>query len=30
VGNLLGKLGLRNRVELARWAIEHAPPQEGS
>ena len=27
VGNLLGKLGLRNRVELARWAIEHARPQ---
>ncbi|GAA4014438.1 hypothetical protein GCM10022631_27750 [Deinococcus rubellus] len=26
VSNLLGKLGLRNRVELARWAIEHAPP----
>ena len=26
VGNLLRKLGLRNRVELARWAIEHAPP----
>ncbi|UQN09364.1 response regulator transcription factor [Deinococcus sp. QL22] len=24
VSNLLGKLGLRNRVELARWAIEHA------
>ena len=24
VGNLLGKLGLRNRVELTRWAIEHA------
>ena len=24
VGNLLSKLGLRNRVELARWAIEHA------
>ena len=27
VGNLLGKLGLRNRVELARRAIEHALPQ---
>lgn len=26
VGTLLGKLGLHNRVELARWAIEHAPP----
>ena len=26
VGNLLSKLGLRNRVELARRAIEHAPP----
>ena len=26
VGNLLGKLGLRNRVELTRWAIEHALP----
>ena len=25
VGNLLGKLGLHNRVELTRWAIEHAP-----
>jgi predicted ATPase/DNA-binding CsgD family transcriptional regulator len=24
VGNLLGKLGLRNRVELTRWAIEQA------
>ncbi len=23
VGNLLGKLGLHNRVELARWAMEH-------
>ncbi|CAM4358052.1 ATP-binding protein [Deinococcus marmoris] len=23
VGNLLGKLGLHNRVELARWAIAH-------
>ncbi|UQN06478.1 LuxR C-terminal-related transcriptional regulator [Deinococcus sp. QL22] len=23
VGNLLGKLGLHNRVELTRWAIEH-------
>ncbi|WP_407543265.1 LuxR C-terminal-related transcriptional regulator (plasmid) [Deinococcus radiomollis] len=30
VGNLLGKLGLRNRVELARWAIEHALPHAGS
>lgn len=29
VGNLLGKLGLRNRVELARWAIEHAEPGGG-
>ena len=27
LGNLLSKLGLRNRVELARWAIEHAPPE---
>ncbi|BDP44198.1 hypothetical protein DAETH_41670 (plasmid) [Deinococcus aetherius] len=26
VGNLLGKLGLRNRVELTRWAIEQAEP----
>ena len=26
VGNLLGKLGLHNRVELTRWAIEHVPP----
>ncbi len=26
VGNLLRKLGLHNRVELARWAIEHSPP----
>ncbi|PNY80910.1 helix-turn-helix transcriptional regulator [Deinococcus koreensis] len=26
VGNLLGKLGLRNRVELTRWAFEHSPP----
>ena len=30
VGNLLGKLGLRNRVELTRWAIDHAPPQAGN
>ena len=28
VGNLLSKLGLRNRVELARWAIEHARGDE--
>ena len=26
VGNLLGKLGLHNRVELTRWALDHAPP----
>ncbi|MFC4424902.1 ATP-binding protein [Deinococcus navajonensis] len=26
VGNLLSKLGLHNRVELARWAIEHLSP----
>ncbi|GAA4013873.1 hypothetical protein GCM10022631_26980 [Deinococcus rubellus] len=26
VGNLLSKLGLHNRVELACWAIEHALP----
>ena len=26
VGHLLGKLGLHNRVELTRWAIEHTPP----
>ena len=30
LGNLLGKLGLRNRVDLARWAIEHAPPETGN
>ncbi|MFC4455115.1 ATP-binding protein [Deinococcus sonorensis] len=28
VGNLLSKLGLRNRVELTRWAIEHTPPDD--
>lgn len=30
VGNLLGKLGLHNRVELARWAIAQDRPESGS
>ncbi|GGM18320.1 ATP-binding protein [Deinococcus aerophilus] len=25
VANVLGKLGMRNRVELARWAMQHEP-----